>query len=125
MTSDELYLAISELINNNSKELEYRMDTMEERLSNRIDNLDAKIDGVEANLHAEIVRVEKTLGDQIRNIYLCLENVIEPRLQNIEMCYVTTYERYKMNNEKFECMQLDIDVLRSVVRKHDEILCTS
>lgn len=150
MTNDELYLALSELVNNNSKEIEYRMDTMEERLNNRMDGLDAKIDNVEEklsgridsldskidtveaklsgridSLDAKIGGVEKSLGDQIRNINMCLENIIEPRLQNIEMCYVTTFERYKVNNEKFERMQLDIDVLKSVVRKHDEILCAT
>ena len=143
MTSDELYLAISELINSNSKELEHRMDAMEDRLTDRIEQVDAKIDMVEIKLSnriddvetklsnridhtdAKVDSVEKRLGDQIHSIKLYLENNISPRLQNIEMCYVTTYDKYKENTEKFERMQLDIEVLKSVVRKHDEMLCVA
>ena len=154
MTSDELYLAISELINSNSKELEHRIDAMEDRLTDRIEQVDAKIDMVEIKLSnriddvesklsnriddvetklsnridhtdTKVDSVEKRLGDQIHSIKLYLENNISPRLQNIEMCYMTTYDKYKENTEKFERMQLDIEVLKSVVRKHDEMLCVA
>ena len=122
MTNNELYLAISELVNNNSKELEYRMDIMD----HKIDALDHRIDALESRIDAldhKIDGVEKSLKDEIRSIHLKLENLIEPRLQNIEACYLSTFERYQVNVEKFDRMQLDIEVLKSIVRKHDEILC--
>ena len=166
MTNDELYLAISQLVKTNSKEMESHMDAMEDRLSNRIDNLDAKIDVVEArlsdridNLDAKIDMVEERLNNridnldakidmveerinnridnldremrsndtrlekQIKNIKMYLENVIEPRLQNIEECYTSTFDRYKVYAEKYEGLELDIEVIKSVVSKHNQILC--
>lgn len=166
MTNDELYLAISQLVKTNSKEMESHMDAMEQRLSDRIDNLDAKIDIVEQrlndridNLESKIKVVENRLSDridnletelkmvdeklsshiiclekemrcmdnrlvkQIKNLKLYLENVIEPRLQNIEACYTSTFERYKVYAEKYDGLEMDIEVIKSVVRKHNQILC--
>lgn len=129
MTNDELYLAISQLINTNSKEIESRMEAMENRLSNRIENLDAKIDVVEArlsdridNLDAEMHCIENRLDSEIKNVKLCLENVMLPRLQNIEACYTSTFERYKAYAEKYERLESDVEVVKSVVRKHNQIL---
>ena len=166
MTNDELYLALSQLVKSNSKELESRMDAMENRLSNRIDNLDAemhciekrlsdRIDNMDAEMHciekrlsdridnmdAEMHCIEKRLSDRIdnmdvemhcienrldsgiKNIKLFLENVMEPRLQNIEGCYTSTFERYKVYAEKYEGLEMDIEVIKSVVSKHNQILC--
>ena len=46
------------------------------------------------------------------------ENVIIPRLNEIEQCYLTTYERYKLNTDEYEFMKRDISVLKSVVAEH-------
>ena len=148
MTNDELYLALSQLVKSNSKELESRMDAMENRLSNRIDNLDAEMHCIEKrlsdridNMDAEMHCIEKRLSDRIdnmdvemhcienrldsgiKNIKLFLENVMEPRLQNIEGCYTSTFERYKVYAEKYEGLEMDIEVIKSVVSKHNQILC--
>ena len=92
--------------------LETEMKVIEEHLNNRIDNL-------ETELH----NVEKRLDGKIRGVKLFLENIIVPRLQNIEVCYTTTYERYKAYAEKYEGLELDIEVIKSVVQKHEHILC--
>ena len=70
MTNDELYLALSQLVKSNSKELESRMDAMENRLSDRIDNLDAE-------MHC----IENRLDSEIKNVKLCLENVVRKHNQ--------------------------------------------
>ena len=112
MTNEELYLSISQLMSTNSKEIELRMEAMENRLSNRIDNLDA-----------EIHCIENRLDSEIKNVKLCLENVMLPRLQNIEACYTSTFERYKAYAEKYERLESDVEVVKSVVRKHNQIIC--
>lgn len=129
MTNDELYLALSQLVKSNSKELESRMDAMENRLSDRIDNLDAEMHCIEKrlsdridNLDAEMHCIENRLDSEIKNVKLCLENVVLPRLQNIEACYTSTFERYKAYAEKYERLESDVEVVKSVVIKHNQIL---
>lgn len=60
----------------------------------------------------------KPIEQRLTNIELTLENDITPRLQNIESCYTSTYNRYKNNIEGYEQMQEDIQLLKKVVREH-------
>lgn len=50
------------------------------------------------------------------------ENDVLPRLQNIESCYTSTYNRYKNGISQIEAMQADIDVMKSVINEHSEKL---
>ena len=54
----------------------------------------------------------------MHNIMLRLENIIEPRLSNIESCYTSTYEKYKDGSEKIEFLEMNMTVLQSVVREY-------
>ncbi len=148
MTNDELYLKISQLIDTAFKEQESRDEAMEGRLNHRmdilesrmdrmdikmdhveaslgarIDSLDAKIDHVEASLNAKIDAVNESLSGKIQAINLKLENEIIPNYKEIKNCYISTSLRYQENTGKMECMQIDIDVLKSVVGKHEQMLC--
>lgn len=51
-----------------------------------------------------------------------LENNVIPRLNTIENCYLSTYNRYAANADKTEAMCEDISVLKTVVRNHSEQL---
>ncbi len=62
------------------------------------------------------------LKDDIQFLKLQNENDILPRLQNIEACYTSTYNRYKSGITQIEAMQADIDVIKSVIREHSEKL---
>lgn len=98
-----------------------KIDRVEQRLSGRMDGLEGRMNGLENridSLDSKIDRVETSLKHEIHQINLKLENNIEPRLQNIEECYLSTYERYKTSTEHIEKMQLDIEVLQDVVREH-------
>ena len=122
MTDNELLTAIANMMNKNSKALEYRMDSMEKSLNDKIDmvesRLNDKIDNVESSLRNEIHRVD----NEIHKIHLKLENDIEPRLQNIEECYISTYDRYKVEVERMDKMQMDIEVLQDVAKEHGEAI---
>ena len=59
---------------------------------------------------------------RVNKIELAQENVILPRLQNIESCYTSTYDRYKDNVEDYETMKQDISILKKVVTEHSEKL---
>ncbi|MCI9097021.1 MAG: hypothetical protein HFI95_12685 [Lachnospiraceae bacterium] len=62
------------------------------------------------------------IKDDIQFLKLQNENDILPRLQNIEACYTSTYNRYKSGISQIDAMQADIDVMKSVIREHSEKL---
>lgn len=62
------------------------------------------------------------LKEDIQLLKLQNENEILPRLQNIEACYTSTYNRYKSGVSQIEAMQADIEVMKSVIREHSEKL---
>lgn len=64
----------------------------------------------------------KPIKDDIKLLKLQNENDILPRLQNIEACYTSTYNRYKSGVSQIEAMQVDIDVMKSVIKEHSEKL---
>ena len=118
MTDNELLLAIADIVGSNTKALEGRIDRVETSLINKIDGVNArlsnKIDGVDACLSNKIDGVEM----RVNNIMLRLENIIEPRLNNIESCYTSTYDKYRDSVEKMESFEMNIEVLQSVVKEY-------
>lgn len=62
------------------------------------------------------------IKDDIQFLKLQNENEVLPRLQNIEACYTSTYNRYKSGVSQIDAMQADIDVMKSVIREHSEKL---
>lgn len=59
---------------------------------------------------------------RLKNIELVQENKILPRLEEIESCYTSTYDRYKDNVETYETMKQDISIIKKVVAEHSEKL---
>lgn len=51
-----------------------------------------------------------------------LENNVIPRLNAIENCYLSTYNRYAVNADRIEAMSDDISVIKAVVSSHAEQL---
>lgn len=64
----------------------------------------------------------KPLMEKQRKTELILENDILPRLQNIEACYTGTYNRYETETSKIEAMEMDIDVMKKVIKEHSDKL---
>lgn len=64
----------------------------------------------------------KPVNDRLKKIELTQENNILPRLQNIEACYTSTFNRYQTGIEQIEAMQADIDVMKKVIAEHSEKL---
>lgn len=62
------------------------------------------------------------IKDDIQFLKVQNENDVLPRLQNIEACYTSTYNRYKSGISQIEAMQADIDILKKVVTSHSEKL---
>lgn len=64
----------------------------------------------------------KPIKDDIQLLKLQNETEILPRLQNIEACYTSTYNRYKSGVLQIDAMQSDIDVMKNVIMEHSEKL---
>ena len=120
MANDELLLAISEM-------LDKKIDPLEKELKSEIKLVKEEIQAVkeEVNVVKEEVNVVKEevkiVKDEVHIINLKLENIIEPRLNEIESCYLDTFKRYQYGVDKIEKLELDNQLIRSRVQAHDEI----
>lgn len=73
---------------------------------------------MDEKLKANLAPIENRLA----KIEITLETDILPRIQNIESCYTSTYERYKNNADKMEAAFTDLELLKKVVSEHSEKL---
>ncbi len=105
--------------------LEGRIDSVQNDLEGKISSLNSKVDSVQNSLESKISsldsKLKHTQGD-VKQIRILLENDVLPRLQNIESCYTSTYQRYADNVLQLETLQSDVDILKSVVAEHSDIL---
>lgn len=89
--------------------------------SEKLDLILSSIQGLKQD--NEIMKADiKELKSDVTNIKVTLENDISPRLQNIESCYTSTFDRYRNGIEEHEIMKSDIEVLKKVVTGHSEKL---
>ncbi len=63
-----------------------------------------------------------SMKQDIKSTRIILENNVLPRLQTIEACYTSTYNRYVCETEDIQTMKSDIKVLKKVVAEHSEKL---
>ena len=75
-------------------------------------------DSLQSSLRSEIAETRDSLQSQLTQINLTLEQNVVPRLNTIESCYVSTYERYSQGINQLESIQSDILVMKDVIMKH-------
>ena len=130
LTKEDL-LAISQIFSEQIKPLDEKLTRIEERvirleervaaLEARFDQLETRFNSMEIRFGSMEIRVESLQG-KVQRVEILMENDMLPRLQNIEACYTSTYERYRYGSEQIETMQEDIDSLKKVVQEHSEKL---
>ena len=104
--------------------LEEKVDSLEEKvnsLEEKVDSLEEKVNSLDEGFHILNERVE-SLETGLHNVRLFQENVILPRLNTIESCYLDTFKRYQKNADKMEIVYDDVDLLKKVVAEHSEKL---
>ena len=74
--------------------------------------MDKKLDSRLNPIESRIKRIEVDL----------LENNVIPRLNTIESCYTSTFDRYKDSVDDYESMKQDIAIIKKVVAEHSEKL---
>ena len=114
MVDEELLLAISNVMDAKISSLGKRMDARFESIERRMDVLEGQIGTLEQRMDAKIEAVRA----EIQAVKVFQENVILPRLQNIESSYLSTYERYRDSADRMEGAYVDVDLLKKTVRKH-------
>lgn len=62
------------------------------------------------------------IKNRVKRIELTQENIVLPRLNTIESCYTSTYDKYKENVETYESMKQDIAIIKKVIAEHSEKL---
>lgn len=137
MTDSEILLALSKMlepIGNDVRELKTQMGRLEtrmERLEERVGRLEERVERLETQMEELKTRVErletqvedlKTTKETTKKISLVLEVEMLPRLQNIEECYLSTFQRYQDSISEHEEMKKDIAVLKTVVKDHSKQL---
>ena len=76
------------------------------------DMMDKKLDARLNPIESRIKRIEVDL----------LENNVIPRLNTIESCYTSTFDRYKDSVDDYESLKQDIAIIKKVVAEHSEKL---
>ncbi len=80
--------------------------------------LQGEIQAVKAELQGEIQAVKAELQAEIHQIKLFQENIMMPRLNTIESCYTSTFDRYKNSIEEYERMQADNELMKEIIMEH-------
>ena len=125
LTNEDL-LAISQLLDVKLRAeiqpIKNEMQTLKSEIQHVKSELHAEIQSVKAELQAEIQSVKTELQAEIHQIKLFQENEIMPRLNTIEACYTSTYERYKDSVEGYESLKADNEVMKQVLMEHSDKL---
>ena len=93
MTNEELLVAMSNM--------------MDQRLDEKLEPLKKDMSEVK---------------DRVTNIELNIENHIRPRIITLCDAYGTQFDRYSISIESHEKMKTDIEVLKSIVSRHFDLL---
>ncbi len=135
MTDNELLLAISNMIDQKFKSelTPVKTDLLEVKTGLR----EVKTDLLEVKtglreVKTDLLETKKDLletkndlqetKNEVHQIKLYLENLIVPRLDTIESCYLDTYNRYQNYTDKMQASFDDIEVMKKVLLEHSEKL---
>lgn len=130
MTDNEVILTLSHLLEpviTQITDIKNRLDTIESKIitiEGKIESMQGTIEIMQDTIKTmqdDIKTMQgdiRDLKDRTRKIELTQENIILPRLQNIEACYTSTFEKYKNSVDEHESMKQDISILKTVVTEH-------
>ena len=117
---------VTYLLGEISRMLENMQNSLRTEIAETRDSLQSSLraeiaetrDSLQNSLRAEIAETRDSLQSQLTQINLTLEQNVVPRLNTIESCYVSTYERYSQGINQLESIQSDILVMKDVIMKH-------
>ena len=99
MTDNELLLAISDM------------------MDKKLNHITKDVQEVKKDIKVLKTEVEN-IDIRVKNIELNQETKVLPRLNTIESCYTSTFDRYKDNVEDYEAIKQDISIMKKVMQEH-------
>lgn len=150
MTDNELLLAISDIMEKKLepvrtdikelkigvKNLESKMTSLElkvDNLESRVTSLELKVDNLESrvtSLESSVQRLESSvqrldsrmtkLEKRVTKLELHIENVTDKNVQLLVENYMPAAKKYETETAKIGSMQMDIEIIKDVVREHSE-----
>ncbi len=135
LTHEDL-AAISHLVDSR---LDFKLKPFEEKfdsIENRLDSIEGRLDSIESRLDShdeKFASIERRLDShdemfasinyRLKRIEVdLLENNVIPRLNTLESCYMSTYDRYRNHAKQMEKVFDDVELLKGAVEKHSNIL---
>lgn len=127
MSDNELLLAISGMMDRKLEPIQKDISDMQNNISgmqNDISNMKSNIlkmqddiIDIKGQIKEIDVRIDR-VETKVKQIEINQENEILPRLQNIEACYTSTYDRYARGVEQIENTLQDMSLIKTVVTEH-------
>ena len=108
MKDNELLLAISNIVRSQIEPIRRDIEDIKQDVKDQKQDIE------------DIKQDVESLKQDVRNLNLKMENDILPRLNTIEACYTSTYERYANGIDQLDALQSDTDILKKVVAEHSE-----
>lgn len=125
MTDEQMLLAISNMMDAKLKPVHNEIQAVKTGLQTEIQavkaDLQAEIQAVKTDLQAVKADLQAVKAD-LQAVKISQENVILPRLEEIESCYTDTYKRYQNGIDKIDAMEIDINNLKKVTLQHSEAI---
>lgn len=90
-------------------------------MSNMLDPIREEVLNIREGLR-EVKEDVQDIKVRVKKIEIVQENEILPRLNTIESCYTSMYERYKDSVEDHDVMKQDMAIVKRVVAEHSEKL---
>lgn len=91
-------------------------------MSNMMDQrLDEKLEPLKKDM-SEVKDRVTNIENRVTNIELDIENDIRPGIITLCDAYGTQFDRYSISIESHEKMKTDIEVLKSIVSRHFDLL---
>lgn len=135
MTNEELLVAMSNMMDQrldekleplkkDMSEVKDRVTNIEDRITNiedRVTNIENRVTNIEdrvTNMETQITNIK----DRVTNIEIDIENDIRPGIITLCDAYGTQFDRYSISIESHEKMKTDIEVMKSIVSRHFDLL---
>lgn len=128
MTNEELLVAMSNMMDQRLDEklepLKKDMSEVKERVTNienRVTNIEDRMTNIEnrvTDMETQITNIK----DRVTNIEIDIENDIRPGIITLCDAYGKQFDRYSISIESHEKMKTDIEVMKSIVSRHFDLL---
>lgn len=121
MVDQKLKATMSDMMD---QKLDEKLEPLKKDMSevkDRVTNIETRMTKIEnrvTNMETQITNIK----DRVTNIEIDIENDIRPGIITLCDAYGTQFDRYSISIESHEKMKTDIEVMKSIVSRHFDLL---